>query len=66
MSMLKYAGGTSCPKCRSMLVLEYDCSDCMQADAIIHGDQRLVCPGCGYARQLAYVVERRRKVADSR
>ena len=64
--MLRYAGGTNCPKCRSVLIVEYDCSDRMQADAMMHGDQRLVCCTCGYARHVAYVVERRRKAVSSR
>jgi hypothetical protein len=57
--MLKYAGGAICPHCRTSLVHEYDCAgDCLPAEALASAEQRLLCPGCGYSRNVAYVVER--------
>jgi hypothetical protein len=59
--MLKYAGGAICPHCRTSLVHEYDCAgDCLPAEALASVEQRMLCPGCGYSRDVAYVVERPR------
>jgi transposase-like protein len=65
--MLKYAGGAICPHCKSSLVHEYDCfADCLPESALALANQRMLCPGCGYSRDVAYVVERRQGSARPR
>lgn len=56
---MQYAGPTTCPRCDTPLVHEYECSgDCLPQDALEMAEQRLACPRCGYSRQVAYVVPR--------
>jgi transposase-like protein len=64
--MLKYAGGAICPRCKSALVHEYDCfGDYLPDAALALANQRLLCPSCGYSRDVAYVVERPHSSARS-
>jgi DNA-directed RNA polymerase subunit RPC12/RpoP len=58
--MMKYAGGATCPRCRTSLVHEYDCAgDCLPQAALTEAEQRLRCPRCDYTRGVAYVIDRR-------
>jgi hypothetical protein len=63
---MQYAGRTTCTRCGTPLVHEYECpGDCLPEDALGRAEERLVCPVCGYSRHVAYVVPRQRSAWQS-
>jgi hypothetical protein len=64
--MLHHFGSSTCPKCATRLVHEYDlANDWVLPSDGVSADQRWLCPGCGYSRPVTYVVERIRPIARS-
>ena len=62
--MLHHFGPSTCPKCTTRLVHEYDLAN----DRVLPTDQdsrdlRWLCRSCGYSRPVTYLVDRARPVA---
>ncbi|HLF71211.1 MAG TPA: hypothetical protein VI759_03570 [Dehalococcoidia bacterium] len=57
--MLKQFGRTTCPRCESGLVHEFDTSVTYSpAEDQSNEDQHWLCPNCGLSRPVVYRVER--------